>query len=68
MGSQEDIINKLHINKDQIKTFHQGIERPNLRLEAVDVFDDKEKLQTIILTLEKYTGSGIIYFSLKPAG
>ena len=43
-GVQEDIIKKLHINKDEIKIFHQGIERPNLRLEAVDVFDDKEKL------------------------
>ena len=41
---QEDIIKKLHLNEDEIKVFHQGIERPNLRLEAVDVFDDKEKL------------------------
>jgi ATP-dependent DNA helicase RecQ len=61
---QEDIIKKLHINKDEIKIFHQGIERPNLRLEAVDVFDDKKKLKEIISTLEKYEGSGIIYFSL----
>jgi ATP-dependent DNA helicase RecQ len=61
---QEDIINKLHINKNEIKIFHQGIERPNLRLEAVDVFDDKEKLKAIFSTLEKYSGGGIIYFSL----
>ena len=61
---QEDIIKKLHIKKDDIKLFHQGIERPNLRLEAVDVFDDKEKLREIISTLEKYDGCGIIYFSL----
>ena len=61
---QEDIIKKLHINKDDIKLFHQGIERPNLRLEAVDVFYDKEKLREIISTLEKYDGCGIIYFSL----
>jgi ATP-dependent DNA helicase RecQ len=61
---QEDIIKKLHINKEEIKIFHQGIERPNLRLEAVDVFDDKEKLREIISTLEKYDGCGIIYFSL----
>ncbi|MCK7526649.1 MAG: RecQ family ATP-dependent DNA helicase [Ignavibacteriales bacterium] len=61
---QEDIIKKLNINKDDIKLFHQGIERPNLRLEAVDVFDDKEKLQEIISTLEKYDGCGIIYFAL----
>ena len=61
---QEDIIKKLHINREEIKIFHQGIERPNLRLEAADVFDDKEKLKEIISTLEKYAGSGIIYFSL----
>ena len=61
---QEDIIKKLNINKDDIKIFHQGIERPNLRLEAVDVFDDKEKLREIFATLGKYRGSGIIYFSL----
>jgi ATP-dependent DNA helicase RecQ len=61
---QKDIIKKLHLTKDEIKIFHQGIDRPNLRLEAVDVFDDKEKLREIISTLEKYSGSGIIYFSL----
>ena len=61
---QIDIIKKLHLNKEEIKIFHQGIERPNLRLEAVDVFDDKEKLKEIISTLDKYDGCGIIYFSL----
>lgn len=61
---QEDIIRKLHLSKDEIKIFHQGIERPNLRLEAIDVFDDKEKLTKIYSTLKKYGGSGIIYFSL----
>jgi len=61
---QKDIVKKLNINKNDIKLFHQGIERPNLRLESVDVFDDKEKLREIISTLEKYDGCGIIYFSL----
>ena len=61
---QDDILKKLHLTKDEIKLFHQGIERPNLRLEAVDVIDDNEKLKEIFSTLEKYEGSGIIYFSL----
>lgn len=61
---QEDIIKKLHLNKNEIKIFHQGIERPNLRLEAVDVFDDKEKLREIFSALKKFEGPGIIYFSL----
>jgi ATP-dependent DNA helicase RecQ len=61
---QQDIIKKLQLDKKEIKIFHQGIERPNLRLEAIDVFDDKEKLHAIVSTLERYGGSGIIYFSL----
>jgi len=61
---QQDIIKKLHLNENEIKIYHQGIERPNLRLEAVDIFDDKEKLREIFATLGKYSGSGIIYFSL----
>ena len=61
---QQDIIKRLHIDENEIKIFHQGIERPNLRLETVDVFDDKEKLKAINSTLEKYEGGGIIYFSL----
>lgn len=61
---QEDILVKLNLNKDEVKIFHQGIDRPNLRLEAADVFDDNEKLKEILAALKKYNGSGIIYFSL----
>ncbi|MBK6913796.1 MAG: ATP-dependent DNA helicase RecQ [Ignavibacteriales bacterium] len=61
---QQDIIKKLHLNKEEIKIFHQGIERPNLRLETVDVFDDKEKLREIFSVLEKFSDTGIIYFAL----
>jgi ATP-dependent DNA helicase RecQ len=61
---QEDIIRKLHLNKDEMKIFHQGIDRPNLRLKAVDVFNDKEKLKEILNVLDNYSGSGIIYFAL----
>ncbi len=61
---QKDIIEKLNLKEDEIKIFHQGIERPNLRLEAVDVFDEKEKYAAIISVLNNYSGSGIIYFAL----
>jgi ATP-dependent DNA helicase RecQ len=61
---QKDIINKLGLKKDEIKIFHQGIQRPNLRLEAVDVINEKETLEEIINVLNEYNGSGIIYFSL----
>jgi len=61
---QNDIIERLNINKKDIKIFHSGIERPNLRLECADVFDDKEKLKEILTVIDKFNGSGIIYFAL----
>lgn len=61
---QEDIIQKLHLKRNEVKVFHQGIQRPNLRLKAVDIFDDKEKLKEILNVLDNYSGSGIIYFAL----
>jgi ATP-dependent DNA helicase RecQ len=61
---QNDIIDKLDVKKDNIEIFHQGIERPNLRLEAVDIFDEKEKYSAILSVLNNYPGSGIIYFAL----
>jgi ATP-dependent DNA helicase RecQ len=61
---QKDIINKLNLKESETKIFHQGIERPNLRLEAADIFDDKEKLPIIRELISEYKGSGIIYFAL----
>lgn len=61
---QKDIISKLGLTKSEIKIFHEGIERPNLRLETADVYDEKETLQQIYKILDKYHGPGIIYFSL----
>ena len=61
---QKDIIEKLHLDLVHVKTFHTGIQRPNLRLEAVEVFDEKEKFNAIKEIIDKYSGSGIIYFSL----
>jgi len=61
---QKDIIKKLHLDPVNVKTFHTGIQRANLRLEAAEVFDEKEKFEAIKKTLDKYSGPGIIYFSL----
>src|SRR5664280_38702 len=61
---QKDIINKLNLKPSETKIFHQGIERPNLRLEAADIFDEKEKLPIIQDLIKRYEGSGIIYFAL----
>lgn len=61
---QKDIIDKLGLTADEIKVFHQGIERPNLRLEAADVWGDDNKIEKILSAIESYNGSTIIYFSL----
>lgn len=61
---QKDIISKLGLRKEEIKIFHEGIERPNLRLETADIYDEKDTLKAIFSTLDKYKGAGIIYFSL----
>ena len=61
---QRDIVEKLHLPAGGVKTFHQGIERPNLRLEAHDVISESEKMDHIQAVLDRYKGPGIIYFSL----
>ncbi len=61
---QKDIIIRLGLNPSEIKIFHQGIERPNLRLEAEEVMDDNQNLAALIKIIDQYKGPGIIYFSL----
>ena len=61
---QSDIIDKLGLTNDQIQIYHQGIQRPNLRLECADVYDENETVKEIEDIINNYKGSGIIYFSL----
>ncbi len=61
---QEDIIKKLGLKQNQINLYHQGIQRPNLRLESADVYDELETISEIENVISQYKGSGIIYFSL----
>lgn len=61
---QLDIIRKMGLKEEQVKIFHEGINRPNLRLETINVFDEKETLNEIYNVLDNYKGPGIIYFSL----
>ncbi len=62
---QNDIITKLGLQPVEIKIYHQGIQRPNLRLEAIDVINEDETIEEISNVIERFRdGSGIIYFSL----
>jgi ATP-dependent DNA helicase RecQ len=62
---QTDIITKLGLQPDEIEVYHQGIQRPNLRLEAIDVINEDETIKEITEVIDRFKdGSGIIYFSL----
>ncbi|MBS1910939.1 MAG: ATP-dependent DNA helicase RecQ [Bacteroidetes bacterium] len=61
---QQDIIAKLGLVPDDVLLVHRGIDRPNLRLEAEEIFDEKMKFEVLRSVLGTYNGSGIIYFSL----
>ena len=64
---QRDIVRQLGLEPTQIKTFHSGIDRPNLELTVDEVWGDDEKLARIIAIHKSYpatSGSGIVYFTL----
>ena len=61
---QEDIIRCLRLREDTVQLFHQGIKRPNLRLEAEEVLDEDQKLRRLLSLVKENPGSGIVYFSL----
>lgn len=61
---QTDIVRQLNISPVEVKTFHQGIDRPNLGLRVETVFDDDEKLELIVAQQQRVQGSGIVYFTL----
>ena len=62
-----DIYAQLGIESSEIELFHEGIDRPNLRLDIVEVYDEEEKLSQLkrVLQDQEYRGGGVIvYFSL----
>ncbi len=66
---QTDIVRQLGLQPDDMTMFHEGIDRPNLELKVVDVWDNEEKLDSIGTIFNKWitpdtTGSGIVYFTL----
>ena len=58
-----DIREVLELDKTELKLFAEGIDRPNLELEAEEVWSDTEKFEQII-KLAKAGGTGIVYYSL----
>ncbi|MBM84115.1 MAG: ATP-dependent DNA helicase [Planctomycetaceae bacterium] len=61
---QADIIRQLGLNRDDIKLYHEGINRPNLSLEVIESWGDEDKLERILRIRDNHPGSGIVYFTL----
>ncbi|MEM9419504.1 MAG: RecQ family ATP-dependent DNA helicase [Planctomycetota bacterium] len=71
---QRDIIAQLGLTPgdapDQVQTFHEGIDRPNLTLEVEEVWDDDDKLEHITRVVQTTAAGdtgmpcGIVYFTL----
>ena len=73
---QADIIRQLGLTPDQVKMFHEGIDRPNLQLVVLETWDFDEKLAAMKEVFARWqtkgkrgsgpgkTGSGIVYFTL----
>jgi ATP-dependent DNA helicase RecQ len=64
---QRDIVRQLGLQPEEVRLFHQGIDRPNLELTVELVWGQDEKLQWIQQIADKHrptAGSGIVYFTL----
>jgi ATP-dependent DNA helicase RecQ len=64
---REDIYRQLAIEPSEIQLFHEGIDRPNLQIQVQQVWDEDQKMKTIVDTIASAKfrgGSVIIYFSL----
>jgi len=63
---QADIIEQLGLTPKQVRTFHEGIDRPNLSLEVAEVWGEDAKLEQILHTIGQFpgAGAGIVYFTL----
>lgn len=65
---QTDIVRQLGIAADEMQLYHEGIDRPNLRLEVENVYSEEEKRDHIVQVTRdpefQGNGSGIVYFTL----
>ena len=62
---QRDIVRQLGLEPSDISLFHEGIDRPNLKLEVQEVSGVEEKLEAIESSVELAKGgSSIVYFTL----
>jgi len=61
---QKDIIKQLNLEENDVDLFHEGIDRPNLKLEVHSIWGEQEKLENILRVVKEHKGNGIVYFVL----
>jgi ATP-dependent DNA helicase RecQ len=66
---QRDIVSQLGLQPDEMKMFHEGIDRPNLDLRVEEVWEADEKQEAMQNVFDRWLtpelkGSGIVYFTL----
>ncbi|PHQ34542.1 RecQ family ATP-dependent DNA helicase [Rhodopirellula bahusiensis] len=68
-----DIVDQIGLAEGEMRLFHEGIDRPNLRIDVESVMGENEKFETILEALsappfsptdDTPVGGAIIYFSL----
>ena len=61
---QRDIIRQLGLDSGDIDLFHEGIDRPNLKLKVIESWGEQHKLDQILEIRRDEPHSGIVYFTL----
>ena len=59
-----DVRTVLGLDEQQMPLFAAGIDRPNLGLDAEEVFSDDDKIDRICKAAAQFGGTGIVYFAL----
>ncbi|KRM78067.1 ATP-dependent DNA helicase RecQ [Limosilactobacillus coleohominis DSM 14060] len=60
-----DIIQKLGLDRNGVKTIRQSVDQPNIFLAVKQLMDDQAKQQYLIETIHQLGSSGVVYFSSK---
>ncbi|HJA46519.1 MAG TPA: RecQ family ATP-dependent DNA helicase [Candidatus Limosilactobacillus excrementigallinarum] len=60
-----DIIQKLGLDRNGVKTIRQSVDRPNIFLAVKKLMDDQAKQRYLIEIIHRLGSSGVVYFSSK---
>src|SRR5690606_13079165 len=61
---RDDVRRVLGFDENSMPLSTLPVDRPNLKLEAEDAWDDRAKVERITETARDYPGTGIVYFAL----